>query len=86
MINKKKLVKATVVGIGIYGLMELCSIIGEAQALAGMRDLYPDEVDEILDTFDNAEQFKGLVPLFNIVKVKIVGKVSKYCIENDVFK
>ena len=86
MFSKKKLVKTAAVGCGVYAIMELCTIMGEAQAFASMREVCPEEVDEVLDALSQSEQFKGEIPICNRMKAKAVGVISKFCINNDVFK
>lgn len=89
MINVKKIAKVAAIVGGINAVMEVSGIIGEAQAMYAMSGSYPDEVNNTLDAFDKAAangELGGVkIPPYNRFKAKVVSKLTRWCIDNDVF-
>jgi hypothetical protein len=86
MINKKKLSKFVLIGVGIHTFAELCGIIGEAQATATLHGFYPEEVDKFVYVLENADDFKGVAPYYKRAKCKLIAKASKILIESGYFE
>lgn len=78
MVNK--ILKAIGVIGGVFVFSEVCCIIGECQALNGMHEVYPNEVDEFVDALCKADEIledDTEVTKYEVMKAKLVGKLTK---------
>ena len=78
MVNK--ILKTIGVIGGLFLFSEVCGIIGEVQALDGMHEVYPDEVDEFVDALCEIDELlkdSTEVTKYEKMKAKLVGKITK---------
>ena len=77
----KKATKIISIIGGLFVFSEIFGIIGEAQALCGMRSLYPDETDALLILCKKPEELDIKNP-YTIFKCKAVAKLTELLCES----
>lgn len=76
----KKILKTAGIAGGVLAFSEICGVLGEAQAFAGMYKAYPEETQKFIDAMDDPEITEDL-STFRKAKLKVLKKVTEVYIE-----
>ncbi len=77
----KKLVKFAGVLGGVCIVIEALDVFSKAHMLSCMNDLYSDEVDDMIEILEKADEYD--VNAYTKAKDKCIAKVAKMLIESN---